>query len=66
MEITKTLPFDFCESCPMFVANTECNNLWYGDRVLHSISISCENRHICENLKKYLEGKCLKGGESET
>ena len=66
MEITKTLPFDFCDTCPDFSLDTACESLLYGDIVLHSISISCEHKHVCERIKKNLESKSQKGGESET
>lgn len=66
MEITKELPFDWCDTCPKFELDAQINDLWVGDKVYHGIIIFCANRHTCKNCVENMERtNKQKGGEAE-
>ena len=61
MEVTTCLPFDFCDTCPKFELNAKQETLYMdslgcaAQKAIHSITITCEHRHLCENMKKQQE-----------
>jgi len=56
IEITKDLPFEECNSCDFFepVMNEEKLFAEYSV-VLHSVTIRCNNRIICRNIRAMLK-----------
>jgi hypothetical protein len=65
MEINKSLPFEWCDTCPKFDLDAESNVLFANNKVFRSIKISCANRHLCEHLAEELRRTMQNGSESE-
>lgn len=60
MDVITALPFKFCDTCPRFDMDVNCEELvidsmaWEEKRVSREIKITCKNYKMCMGLFKEL------------